>query len=141
MPSSPGKHNRTSITLFVLRIIIGIFLIYHGVEVFDVNKIAEYATWVPRVYTFLPETVAYIGKATELVSGIMLLLGLATRVAAGLVVLTFLFIVFKLGEGRILMQEQHPFMFVLFGLLFLVEGGGRWSLDHYVKNLRRDRRP
>ena len=135
------RDERTDIVILFLRLVLGAFLFFHGVEVFEESKMREYATWVSGIQFFSPATVSYIGKFAELITGIMLILGLGTRVAAGLVILTFLFITFKLGEGRIFMQEQHPFMFVLFGLLFLVEGGRRWSLDFYINNLRRRRHP
>ncbi|MCC6281546.1 MAG: DoxX family protein, partial [Saprospiraceae bacterium] len=36
---------------------------------------------------------------------------------------------FGMGHGKIWYEDQHPFMFVMFGVLFLFGGGGKWSLD------------
>ena len=86
----------------------------------------------------MAEVMVYAGKLSELVAGVLLLLGLLTRVGALLVIGTFLFITFFVGEGRFWYQEQHPFMFVLFGLLFLFVGPGAWNVDAILFTKRRD---
>lgn len=138
---SASKSRRTDVSLLVLRLFIGGFLIYHGIEVFDDEKMKGYAEWIPRMATFPSSSVAYAGKVAELLAGLCITAGLVTRVASVLVILVFLLITFNVGQGRIYMEEQHPFMFVLFGFLFLMEGAGRWSIDYFIKNLRHDRRP
>jgi putative oxidoreductase len=57
-----------------------------------------------------------------LLAGVLLVLGLFTRVAALLCVGTFLYITFFIGHGRFWMEDQHPFLFALFGVLFLSPG-------------------
>jgi putative oxidoreductase len=39
------------------------------------------------------------------------------------------FIAFFIGHGRIHMEDQHPFLFVLLALVFVFTGPGKWSLD------------
>ncbi len=114
--------------LAILRIIIGLFLIYHGQEVFQSQLIQEYAQW-EAFKNMNGLFMAYLGKGAELVAGILFLLGLFTRIGALICVGTFLYITFFIGEGRFWYQEQHPFMFALFGLLFFFTGSVRWSLD------------
>ena len=69
------------------------------------------------------------GKTTELMAGIFLLFGLLTRVGAILLMGALSYITFFVGHGRFWYEDQHPFMFVLFGLLFLFTGPGAWSID------------
>jgi putative oxidoreductase len=33
------------------------------------------------------------------------------------------------GHGRFWYEDQHPFLFALFGVLFFFTGPGAWSLD------------
>ena len=73
----------------------------------------------------------YAGKAAELVAGILLTLGLFTRLGALICIGTLAYITFILGHGKFWYEDQHPFMFVLFGLLFLFSGPGAWSLDEW----------
>ena len=114
--------------LAVLRIITGIFLIYHGKEIFEPEIMKGYLEWdmfkgvggVAKVY---------FGKGSEFVAGIFLLLGLFTRLGAVVVIGTFAFITFFVGSGKFWYEDQHPFMFLMLGLLFLFAGPGRWSVD------------
>jgi putative oxidoreductase len=115
----------------LIRITIGLLLAYHGQEVFDSTLMNEYAGWE----TFRgpnASLLVYTGKGAELVAGILLTLGLFTRPAALLAIITLSYITFFIGNGRFWYQDQHPFLFVLFGLLFLFTGPGSWSLDRYL---------
>ncbi len=78
-----------------------------------------------------PEMMVYIGKAAELLAGVLLMLGLFTRLAALILIFAMLYIAFFVSEGRIWYEEQHPFLFVLFGIVFFFTGGGKWSLDYF----------
>jgi putative oxidoreductase len=112
--------------LFLIRIVISFFLIYHGKEVFDAVKMKEYEGWDNfKASSFMP----YLGKGAEFVAGVLLLLGLFTRVACLITIGTFAYITFFVGHGKFLMDDQHPFLFVLFGLIFFFTGPGALSLD------------
>ncbi len=112
----------------LLRIVIGLLMVYHGQEVFQPVLMQEYTKWE----TFQGATgvyLVYAGKVSELVAGILLTLGLLTRVGALLLIGTLAYISFFVGNGRVWYEDQHPFLFVLFGVLFLFYGPGSWSLD------------
>lgn len=116
-------------TLFFIRIVVAIFLIIHGKEVFDGPKMEEYAKWE----TFKSSSIMpYIGKGAEFVAGVLLLLGLLTRLASLITIGTFAYITFLVGNGKFWMEDQHPFMFVLFGILFFFTGPGAISLDEVL---------
>jgi putative oxidoreductase len=115
--------------LFVVRLILGIFMAYHGWEVFDKAKMAEYTTWDAFKNDASPVFMVYLGKGAELVGGILLILGWLTRVGAIIIVCTMAYIAFFVGNGIVWYNDQHPFMFVLLGLVFLFTGPGRYSLD------------
>jgi putative oxidoreductase len=125
--SSSPISQQTGIAL--IRILIGVFLIYHGKEVFDAAKMQEYVKWDTfKSSSFMP----YLGKGSEFVAGVLLVLGLCTRVAALIIIGTFAYITFFVGHGKFLMDDQHPFMFVLFGLLFFFTGPGALSADGLI---------
>jgi putative oxidoreductase len=111
-----------------LRITIGLLLTYHGLEVFNSELMQEYTSWEsfegPNAALMV-----YAGKSTELISGILLLLGFLTRMGAILLMGALSYVTFFVGAGRFWYEDQHPFMFVLFGLLFLFTGPGSWSVD------------
>ena len=118
--------------LTFIRIIIGFFLMYHGWEVFDKDKMNEYAAWDVFKGSSSPSVMVYLGKASELIAGFLLFCGLLTRVAAIIMILTFLYISFFVGHGKIWYDDQYPFLFALFGLFFFFTGPGKWSLDNLI---------
>jgi putative oxidoreductase len=113
--------------LSAVRIITGLLLAYHGWEVFDASVMQGYTEWdqFKGGPTFMP----YLGKGAELVAGIMLILGFYTRVASALLIGTMLYICFFIGKGEFWYGDQHPFMFVLIGIIYLAYGSGPWSID------------
>jgi putative oxidoreductase len=117
--------------LAIVRIIVGLLLAYHGLEVFNPELMNGYADW-DMFKGPAAKFIVYAGKSAELVAGVFFLLGLFTRLCAILVIGTFLYITFFIGKGRFWYEDQHPFLFVLFGLLFLFTGPGAWSLDALI---------
>ena len=117
----------------IVRVILGMLLIFHGIEVFDpviMKGYVDSGMLTGKNALFM----VYLGKSSELVSGILLFLGLLTRIASLMMIGTFSYITFFVGAGRFWYQEQHPFMFALFGLLFLFVGPGGWSVDRLILN-------
>jgi putative oxidoreductase len=115
----------------IVRIIVGAFLIYHGQEVFNPELMKGYSEW--ETFKDAPaKLMVYAGKSAEFIAGIFLFLGLFTRVGALIVAGTFLYITFFIGHGKFWYEDQHPFMFVLMGLLFIFTGPGAWSLDEWI---------
>jgi len=115
--------------LNVLRIVTGLLMTYHGLEIFDRSKMLPYMDWEVIKSLPSPETMLYIGKGLELFSGICFVLGFLTRIAALIMALDMLFICFKIGEGRFYYQDQHPFLFAMIALVFFFTGPVKWALD------------
>lgn len=126
--------------LAVARITVGLFMIYHGWELFDTAKMNEYARWMTDLHFPAPSTMAYLGKGAELVSGVLLFLGLATRLAAVVLAVTMTAIAFTMGKGRVFMEDQHPFLFVVIAFVFFFTGPGKWSLDRVLFGAQRPAR-
>src|SRR5688572_12369895 len=114
--------------LFILRIITGILIIIHGIEVFDPAKMKDYISWD----TFQSSAIMpYMGKGAEFVAGVLLFLGLFTRIACLIIMGTFSYITFFVGNGKFWMGDQHPFLFVLLALVFFFTGPIKFALDNY----------
>lgn len=112
----------------IVRMIVGALLVYHGVEVFDPQLMNEYMGWEAFAGPNA-RLLVYTGKSVELIAGLLLLLGLFTRPGALLAMGALSYVTVFVGNGRFWYEDQHPFMFVLFGLLFLFTGPGAWSVD------------
>ncbi|MCB0375716.1 MAG: DoxX family protein [Sinomicrobium sp.] len=124
----------------IVRIIVGALLVYHGQEVFNTPLMAEYMTWDAFAGPNA-RLLVYVGKSTELIAGLLLLFGLFTRLGALMTIVALSYITFFVGNGRFWYEDQHPFMFVLFGLLFLFTGPGAWSVDGLIFKGRKNGRP
>ncbi|WP_080055166.1 DoxX family protein [Spirosoma aerolatum] len=115
--------------LALVRIAVGLQLVYHGWEVFNPAQMKAYAAWETFKQSASPLFMVYLGKGSELIAGILLTLGLLTRVGCLITIGTMLYITFIIGHGKFWYEDQHPFLFVMLALVFLVTGGGKWSAD------------
>ena len=115
----------------VVRIIIGAMLIYHGQEVFDSEIMNGYLQW-ETFKSPASKFMVYAGKSSEFISGLLLFFGCLTRVGALTAMCTLSYVTFIVGHGRFWYEDQHPFMFVLFGLTFIFTGPGAWSVDALI---------
>jgi putative oxidoreductase len=117
--------------LAFIRVLVGGFMVYHGWEVFDEEKMNTYLQW-DQFKDTAAVTKIYLGKIAELAGGLLLSVGLWTRVASLLIAVTMFYISFFVGTGKIWYEDQHPFMFVLLALVFFFIGPGKYSLDHLL---------
>lgn len=114
--------------LAIVRIIAGLLMAYHGLEIFNRELMSEYANWDSINGLPAPEFMVYLGKGLELVMGLLLLLGLFTRFAGMLIMINMFYICFFVGSGKFWSGDQHPFLFGLIGFLFFMTGPGTWSI-------------
>lgn len=119
--------------LAIVRILTGFFMVYHGWEVFDAEKMKTYLEW-EQFKTSASSLLVHAGKTTELIGGVLLMLGLFTRLAALLIAATMLYISFFVGNGKVWYEDQHPFLFVLLALLYFFTGAGKYSFDYLLFN-------
>ena len=117
--------------LLLIRVTLGVFLVYHGWEIFNEAKMNEYLVW-DNFRNSNGKLLVYAGKGAELVAGILFVLGLFTRLASLFTIGTMYYIAFFLGNGIIWNNDQHPFLFVLLALVFFFTGPGKYSVDHYL---------
>lgn len=86
-----------------------------------------------------PDAAALLATATELTMPVLLVLGLATRLAAVPLLAMALVIQFVLGAANpAFSNPQHYFWMLLLAGLIL-RGGGRLSLDHWLLRVSRRR--
>jgi putative oxidoreductase len=123
--------------LGLIRILVGVFLIYHGWEVLDAEKMKEYASWDIFKNSSSGLFMVYMGKIAELLGGIMLTIGCFTRLACIIVILTMAYIAFFVGHGKIWYEDQYPFLFVVLGFVFIFSGPGKWSVDNLLFNQKK----
>jgi putative oxidoreductase len=118
--------------ILIARILTGIIIFKYGLEMFQKVKITDYTQWLTDLHFPAPVFMVYLGKATELIGGAFLALGLFTRLITVPLIINMIVVAFVMGHGNIFADEQLPFLLLLLSVVFLCVGGGRWSLDYFI---------
>jgi uncharacterized membrane protein YphA (DoxX/SURF4 family) len=116
----------------IVRIVVGVMLIFHGWQIFEEQDMQGFADLFVGMSMPYPDAIPYVGKVIEILGGLLLLLGLFTRLATALLFVLFILITFVVGEGKIFTDNQLPFLFALVCLLFFFTGSGRLSIDYVL---------
>lgn len=117
----------------ILRVIAGLIIFKYGLEIFSEDKMNGYISWLTDLKFPVPETMAYIGKICELAGGLLMALGLFTRLAAIALIITMAVIGFIMGEPEFLAADGSILLLLIF-LHFFFTGPGKLSLDHVLFN-------
>jgi putative oxidoreductase len=122
--------------LTVLRVVLGATFLLHGWQKVTEWTIAGTQASFAQMGVPAAELAAPVAAVVELVGGLMLLLGLGTRVAAALLALTMLgaLVLVHLPAGFFAADGGVELVLLLAAasVLFALAGAGRWSLDHVV---------
>ncbi|RSK41112.1 DoxX family protein [Hymenobacter perfusus] len=107
-------------------------------------ELFEVAFWFPNdvaayggIFALLPGFFAWMGAASEAVGGLLLLLGLGTRVSAFLISCTMLVAIFMQQLPQGMWNTLPAAGFLWAALPSLVLGSGRFGLDYLLAKPRR----
>ena len=137
---------RTDTAILVLRVASGLIFIPHGVsKVFGSGGVATFAQGLPSYG--IPTALGYVAAYSELIGGILLILGLLTRIDAALLGATMFVAAFIVqlpdavrdpdaaGKNRVfaaIRGVELPLSVLAAMIALLLLGGGRFSLDALV---------
>jgi len=116
----------------IVRIWLGIAFINHGLPgIFNSDYMAGHAGMVELYNIPFPEFTAYLSKGGELLGGILLLLGLFTRIGALIVILNMIIVLlFAMGDIFNDFQSEISFTYLLIGIAIFLKGTTPFSLDY-----------
>ena len=125
--------------LLIIRIWLGYRMItasYSSVVgiIFHPSERPFFEKWFGQELHFpLPLLMAFLAKGAELTGGFFLLPGLFTRPAATLIAFTMTIatLVANLGENFNI-DGGFTISYTMFALIFIIEGGGKYSLDYLL---------
>lgn len=121
------------IGLLLLRIGIGLGLIYHGSgKLF--GDMAGFVEGVARMGFPLPALFAWAAALSEFLGGIGILLGLFTRSAAIFVGCTMFTAAFIRHADDPFSHKEKALLYLLVALAFLIMGSGRISIDSWIRS-------
>ena len=132
---STRRFNLISVGLLLLRLFVGFGLAAHGfTKFFGEHGIAGFAGFLKSLGVPSPETMAYVSAGTELVGGVLVAIGLLTRLAAVPLAFNMFVAAFTAHRASYFITNTPPGMeYALnLGVVFLAlvfTGPGRYSLD------------
>lgn len=88
-------------------------------------------TFLEKLYVPFPLMMAYVSKGTEFLGGVLLICGLFTRWVSAPLVINML-VALRAHTWQITGEGEHAFLFLLLFMVFLLVGGGKFSLDHLL---------
>jgi putative oxidoreductase len=141
-PTVPAADSSAAtLGLTVLRVVLGTTFLLHGWQKVTEWTVAGTQASFAQMGVPAAELAAPLAAVLELVGGLMLLLGLGTRVVAALLALTMLgaLVLVHLPAGFFAADGGIELVLLLAAasVLFVLAGAGRWSLDHLVAARRR----
>lgn len=129
-------HTNASASILLIRLMVGVVFLSEGIQKFLFPALRGSGRFTKIGIPF-PEFLGHFVGTLEILSGILLLLGLFTR-AAAVPPLIIMLVAIATTKLALLMDESFWAMLhasrtdwaMLLGSLFLViQGGGKWSID------------
>ena len=121
----------------ILRVVAGLIIFKYGLEIFSADKMKGYTDWLTDLNFPAPEAMAFTGKVCELIGGLLMTLGLLTRIAAISLIITMSVIGFIMGEPEFLAADGSILLLLIF-FHFLLTGPGKFSFDHLLFSKRKN---
>jgi len=122
------------ISNFGLRLAIGVIFITFGYAKFD----PSFATYLPQFG--LPVQLQYLFALEEFVPGILIIVGILTRISAlvlSLVMLGVIFYIDKASQFTGTNGAEYPILLLAGSLVIITIGPGKISVSHLVKKIPR----
>ena len=124
-----------------LRLALGVVMAFHGLD--KVGDVEGFAGFVDSLGVPAPTLMAYVVTYLELLGGIALILGLATRYVSALFAIEMVFTIalVKIDVGLIAAEggagAELDLLVLAIALSLLLTGAGSWSVDAAFTGRRR----
>ncbi|WP_417363812.1 DoxX family protein [Galbibacter sp.] len=136
-------HSNSSKTTIIIRLIVGTVFLSEGIQKFLYPAVRG-AGRFEKIELPSPEFLGTFVGSFEVVCGVLILLGLLTRLAS-IPTLIIMLVAIATTKSEILandgfwavMHASRTDWAMLLGSLFLIiQGGGNWSVDNYIQQLK-----
>ncbi|MBL4818376.1 MAG: DoxX family protein [Deltaproteobacteria bacterium] len=129
-------------TLFILRVIWGVLFIFEGWHKF--SDIPSTVNFYKSLGFGSPELMVYLSASAEFFGGLLLVIGLLSRLAAIPLLITMVVAAVTAPSSAVFLGHgtgqtetflsQIPLVFGYACLMIILFGPGKWSLDYYFRD-------
>ncbi len=123
--------NSVSTALLILRVVAGLFMLTHGWGKFQM-LIGDGPNQFPSVLGMGATTSLTLAVLAEFFASILLIFGLATRIAAIPLLITMLVAALIIHSADPFSAKELPLMYSTIYLVILILGAGKYSLDRMI---------
>jgi putative oxidoreductase len=121
-----------NIGLALLRIFAGVAMAFgHGLEKMPPDE--KFVGFVGKLGFPLPNLFAWAASLSEFAGGILLALGLFTRISSFFIGFTMLVGLLGVHFADPFPKQEKAFLYLFIALLFLFKGASDWSLDSFLR--------
>ena len=123
-----GADSDPSVGLLALRVFIGAAMLTHGWgKMF--GGLGKFTGFVASLGVPFPHVMAFLAAFAESFGALLLAIGLLTRPAAFLIAATMAVAALGAHGGDGFAVQEKAWLYFFPAVLFLLKGGGKWSLD------------
>jgi putative oxidoreductase len=125
------NQSNTHISLFILRLGIGVLMLTHGwpkaIRLFNSSEIA-----FPDPLGIGATNSLIMAAFAEIIGSLMIIIGLGTRIASILLIITMAVAVFLVHADDPFARKELGLLYLLAYVILLIMGSGKFSFDHLV---------
>lgn len=117
----------------ILRVSSGLMMATHGYsKVFGLGSMEKFTGGVAELGFPMPGFFAWAAALAELVGGVCLALGIATRFNAALIAVVMAVAAFMRHAGDPFAQKEKALLYLFVMLFFVFAGSGKWGVCRYI---------
>jgi putative oxidoreductase len=127
------KQRLADVGLLWLRVLMGLGIMTHGYPKVFGGRVQGLAKGVAEMGLPMPELMAWAAALSEFVGGLLVVIGLATRPAAFLILVTMTVAAFIAHGADPLSKKELALAYWTIAGTLVLTGAGPFALDHYVR--------
>ena len=130
----PGNYPKNiDFALLILRLAAGVFMLTHGVGKFEKLFSGEAITFPDPIGIGATASLALV-VFSEVLCSILLIFGIATRLAAIPLIITMLVAAFIIHGNDGFGKQELPLLYTAIYMVFTFSGSGKISVDNWISN-------
>jgi putative oxidoreductase len=127
-----GDTRDRNLGLLLLRVFAGAAMLTHGIPKMF-GGLEKFTGFVASLHIPMPKVMALLAALAESLGAFLLLIGLGTRLASLMLIATMSVAAFIALNGKPFGERELALFYFFTSWLFLLKGGGMWSIDALIK--------